>query len=71
MADRGFTVKDVLKEIGVELNIPPFIIRSKAITGYGSTGRKAHSFCKDPCRVCYWEDEVFFILKQTMPILLA
>ena len=25
MADRGFTMKDMLKEIGVELNIPPFM----------------------------------------------
>ena len=25
MADQGFTVKDMLKEIGVELNIPPFM----------------------------------------------
>ena len=25
MADRGFTIKDVLKEIGIELSIPPFM----------------------------------------------
>ena len=25
MADRGFTIRDVLKNIGVELNIPPFM----------------------------------------------
>ena len=25
MADRGFTIKDLLKDIGVELNIPPFM----------------------------------------------
>ena len=25
MADRGFTIKDMLREIGVELNIPPFM----------------------------------------------
>ena len=25
MADRGFTIKDMLGEIGVELNIPPFM----------------------------------------------
>ena len=24
MADRGFTIKDMLQEIGVDLNIPPF-----------------------------------------------
>ena len=25
MADRGFTIKDMLQEIGVDLNIPPFL----------------------------------------------
>ena len=25
MADRGFTIKDVLDNIGVKLNIPPFM----------------------------------------------
>lgn len=25
MADRGFTIKDLIKDIGIELNIPPFI----------------------------------------------
>lgn len=25
MADRGFTIKDVLKELNVELNLPPFM----------------------------------------------
>ena len=25
MADRGFTIKDMLKDIGIELNIPPFM----------------------------------------------
>ena len=25
MADRGFTIKDLLEEFGVELNMPPFL----------------------------------------------
>ena len=25
MADRGFTIKEMLKDVGVELNIPPFM----------------------------------------------
>ena len=25
MADRGFTIKDMLQEVGAELNIPPFM----------------------------------------------
>ena len=25
MADRGFTIKDMLKELHIELNVPPFL----------------------------------------------
>ena len=25
MADRGFTIKDMLKDLGIDLNIPPFL----------------------------------------------
>ena len=25
MADRGFTIKDMLKELNIELNLPPFM----------------------------------------------
>ena len=25
MADRGFTIKDILKELNIDLNIPPFM----------------------------------------------
>ena len=25
MADRGFTIRDILKELNIELNIPPFM----------------------------------------------
>ena len=27
MADRGFTIKDVLSTIGADLNLPPFFVR--------------------------------------------
>ena len=31
MDDRGFTIMDVLKEIGAELNIPPFMADQKQL----------------------------------------
>ena len=31
MADRGFTIKDMLQEIGVDLNIPPFLEGQKLL----------------------------------------
>ena len=31
MADRGFMIKDQLKEINVELNIPPFLERRQQL----------------------------------------
>jgi len=32
MADRGFTIKDILKEINIELNIPPFLQDRQQLT---------------------------------------
>jgi len=44
MADRGFTIKDQLAKIGVELNIPPFLDGQQQLpAGKSSTG-KAYSF---------------------------
>ena len=46
MADCGFTIKDMLQEVGVKLNIPG---RATMTTNKGGTRGKAHSFCKDTC----------------------
>ena len=44
MADRGFTIKDMLGEIGVKLNIPPFMEGRKQLTAPEiSQGRKITS----------------------------
>ena len=51
MADRGFTIKDMLKDIGIELNIPPFmegraqlpvkeVQRAEGLLQYASTWRE-------------------------------
>ena len=31
MADRGFTIRDQLNEVGIELNIPPFLDGQKQL----------------------------------------
>lgn len=44
MADRGFTIKDMLKELGINLNIPPFLDGKKQLSsGDVETGRKIAS----------------------------
>ena len=44
MADRGFTIKDMLKELNVELNLPPFMEgRSKLPATQVQEGRKITS----------------------------
>ena len=51
MADRGFTIKDMLKDIGIELNIPQFmegraqlpvkeVQRAEGLLQYASTWRE-------------------------------
>ena len=44
MADRGFTIKDMLKEIGINLNIPPFLEGRKQLPSTDvEAGRKIAS----------------------------
>lgn len=44
MADRGFTIRDQLKEVGAELNIPPFMEgRSQLPATEALEGRKIES----------------------------
>ena len=31
MADRGFTIKDMLKKLQINLNVPPFLDRQKQL----------------------------------------
>ena len=44
MADRGFTIKDMLKDLGIDLNIPPFLEgRAQLPSIEVETGRKIAS----------------------------
>ena len=57
MADRGFTIKDMLKELQVDLNILPFLEgRSQLSPEDVQAGRKIASL---HIGKSYWEAEVF------------
>ena len=60
MADRGFTIKDILNDIGVELNIPPFMDGRKQLPAEEiSKGRKICSISSYSCGEGNWKNEVF------------
>ena len=71
MADRGFTIKDLLSRLNIELNIPPFLNEQKQLSSIEiDAGRKIASLHihieKAISRI-----KTYTILKQTIPILLA
>ena len=71
MADRGFTIKDILNDIGVKLNIPPFMDGCKQLPAEEiSEGRKIASVCIHVERAI-GRMKSFSILKHTIPITLA
>ena len=40
MADKGFTIKDMLKDLHIELNIPPFLQDKQQLVAKEVEGRK-------------------------------
>ena len=44
MADKRFTIKDMLKELNIELNIPPFLEKETTVATGGGPGRKKDCF---------------------------
>ena len=71
MADRGFTIKDMLDEIGVKLNIPPFMEGRKQLPAPEiSEGRKIASV-RIHIERAIGRIKSFHILKHTIPITLA
>ena len=71
MAGRGFTIKDILNDIGVELNIPPIMDGRKQLPAEEiSEGRKIVSVCIHVERAI-GRMKFFSILKHTIPITLA
>ena len=71
MADRGFTIKGMLNDIGVKLNIPPFMDGRKQLPAEEiSEGRKIASVRIHVERAIE-RMKSFSILKHTIPITLA
>ena len=71
MADRGFTIKDMLDDIGVKLNIPPFMEGRKQLPASEvSEGRKIASV-RIHVERAIGRIKSFQILKHTIPVTLA
>ena len=71
MADRGFTVRDLFNDLGVELNIPPFLEgRQQLPTQEVESGRKIASL-RIHVERAIGRMKLFSILKSTIPISLS
>ena len=71
MADRGFTVQDQLKEIGSDLNIPPFVSGRKQLPkGEVESGCKIASL-RIHVERCIGPIKNFAILNSTLPLSMA
>ena len=71
MADRGFTIKDMLKELKIDLNIPPFLAgRSQLPPEEIVAGRKIASLRIHVERVI-GRLKSYNILKETIPLSMA
>ena len=71
MADRGFTIKDMLKELNIDLNIPPFLEgRHQLPAAEVEQGRKIASL-RIHVERAIGRLKTFSILKQTIPISMA
>ena len=49
MADRGFTVKDMLRELNIELNIPPFMEGRQQLPYQEVEEGRTHCFLANTC----------------------
>ena len=71
MADRGFTIKDMLMDIGAELNIPPFMEgRQQLPSDEVQEGRRIASV-RIHVERAIGRIKTFSILQQTLPITLS
>ncbi len=71
MADRGFTIKDLLEEVGVELNIPPFMEGRQQLPAKEVQEGRHIASVRIHVERAIGRIKTFTILKHTMPILLA
>ena len=70
MADKGFTIREMLKEINVELNIPAFLNEKQFTTNDIEKGRKIASL-RIHVERAIGRMKSFHILKETIPISMA
>jgi hypothetical protein len=71
MADRGFTIKDMLKELNIELNLPLFMEGKQQLTAdQVQEGRKIASL-RIHVERAIGRIKTFRILQETIPIILA
>lgn len=71
MADRGFTIKDVLKELNVELNMPPFLEGQKQLPAEKVQEGRTISSLRIHVERAIGKIKNYSILKETIPINLA
>ena len=71
MADRGFTIKDILKDIGIKLNIPPFMEgHTQLPSSKVQEGRRIASVRIHVERAISWLKN-FTILQGTFPMCMS
>ena len=71
MADRGFTIKDLLSEIGVKLNIPPFMEGRQQLPAEEVQKGLKNASLRIHVERCIGRIKTFSILTGTMPISMA
>ncbi len=71
MADRGFAIKDMLQEIGVELNIPPFMEGRQQLPAKEVQDGRHIASVRIHVERAIGRIKTFTILKHTLPISLA
>ena len=70
MADKGFTIREMLKEINVDLNLPPFLNGKQLTADEVLKGRRIASLRIHVERAIRIIKE-YHILQETIPISLA
>ncbi len=70
MGDKGFTIKDILKKLDIELNIPPFLEGGKLFASAVGKGRRIASL-RIHVERAIGRLKTYNICKQTIPISMA
>ena len=71
MADRGFTICDQLNEVGVELNIPPFLDGQKQLTSSKVQEGRSIASLRIHIERAIGRIKNFSILKSPLPLSMA